>query len=113
MNNELLNQFLSAAIAVAVPALFFLGRMLYEQLRLQLEGSKYSLILDICHSAVKYAEQEGLDKKLEVAGDQKLNWAIEHAQSEIEKYGVEIELEPLVRIIKAAVLDEFNREKGK
>lgn len=113
--DELLNSFLQVVVALAVPVLLgylgVLARVLYLFVRSKLSKEQNAFLDDLARRYVMAAEQYGLTKKLEQAGQEKKRIVIDKLAAAALAKGYRVDVQTLSDITEAAVYDEINRWK--
>jgi hypothetical protein len=75
------------------------------------DGANWALVKSIVVQAVNAAEQAGVIKAGETIGQAKLQYATQMVQAALAVRGIKLDLYPIVEMIEAAVMQEFNCQK--
>ena len=118
MDNQVLNKILEICIpiltALFVPVVVALFKHYWSLADAALESknkTQWEFVKSVIVQAVNYAEQKGLLLAAETAGQEKLKLATQFVEAALATKGIQLDLYPIVSMIEAAVMQEFNYEK--
>lgn len=69
------------------------------------------MIAGAVREAILYAEQIGLSTAIKLKGEQKFQLAVDHAQAELDRLGIPVDLHILEAKIEAKIAEELNAGK--
>lgn len=101
-------------ITILVPILFGVAVAysikLYQQVKLSLSAQQQVFIRGVAQMAVLAAEQSGLKELIKNTGKEKLAYALNYMQAELEQHGLGgIKLDVLKGAIEAALREELHK----
>lgn len=83
-----------------------------EQLRARLGKEQFELLGMLARQAVMAAEQAGLTQGLINAGAEKKHQAMTSIQNELDRRGIQLNVETIADAVEAAVWSEIKRRSG-
>ena len=115
--NPIINQVVLVVISVGLPLLL---RWLFDDVLKALtaqylsrvdERTRYE-VAELIDTAIHAAEQMGLTGELERLGKNKLDYAIDLVDKELNRRGIDLDMDAIRAMIQAAVKQSFNTPRG-
>lgn len=115
--NPLINQVILLVISIGLPLLL---RWLLDDVvvaavayyKSKVDTNTQAVIEDIVYTAVQAAEQMGMTGELKRMGLEKLQYALDYADAELCRHGIDLDMQAIRAMIEAQVKQVFNTPRG-